>query len=889
MQKSDVLDEFFRNGGSVCPFAKAAADRDAIVYAENDPQFKDRLISFLTDPMKQVFIVYSPKTPSTHKKAKDRVYNLFKRTLTELIRIQAGGAPEEEITEYVHTQMAMFDDPRSSQRPMLGYDNKPMYAIGMGPNYATNHPRYAPVLCLVVTWLDDIQTAARRFPSILEKIRAKMIDAVGSLYDADELYLRRNPADDWGRNPDDLEQLELIIKARRLYQKLGNVTEVSRKLNIRWPLINYWTKDLQEQDVKIIQARLMREEGRSVKSIAEYFGVAWDTANKWLQNIPYTDPRRELARQLRQSRTSISEIARRLKASTRKIRSWITNIDITDPKIEAVRHLRRQGFSLNQISRETGVSFRVVRRWVEDIEPGQRVIPQHEKAKQLHETGKSYDEIAVIMNKPKTTVYRWIKNPDDLERLGMWVKDLIPEYRKRPAPRYNPLIITDKMKTYRKQRDVTHLFKMHPRDFLRLTTDDDDHIRDIRKSALSLQEYNDYDKITEYPIENDLYLDIQLNKSGTTGWVLNHEGRHRIAAVLNAGEDGVEISIKFYDDKYREITPTKMPKKLIHQMAINWRGLKARTVLMKDIKVKKIRRRNPDDLEHLEKIAEARSLYREGRGRNITSIARQLHVDFYSVREWVEDLIPPPPRRKKLPTKKKQDETCRGCGRELERTRGRGRPPLYCKNCLKSSPRKSELKDQAALECRKCGKTISQRRIGRNRIYCNKCRPTRPEKLRPPKCALCGVELERSRGRGRPRLYCEDCQSRPNPSVTELEALRSDFCEAAQAVYDNWDQDVEGHCDEYAHGGICHDIAEAICDVLYKNEIGCTTFSPSIGDVHVWAVADIEGEAYRVDIIPYLYEQGGGYTWKKIPDIIFEDDDIIIESMGYPFSDYLED
>jgi len=276
------------------------------------------------------------------------------------------------------------------------------------------------------------------------------------------------------------------------------------------------------------------------------------------------------------------------------------------------------------------------------------------------------------------------------------------------------------MKRYRKNREVTHLFKMHPYDFLRLTTDDDEHIQEIRKKARSLQVYNDYDQITEYLIENDLYLDIRLNKEGTVGKIFNHEGRHRSAAVLNAGEDEIEVSIKFLDHKLRDITPTKMPKKLIHQMAKTWRGLKTRTVPLSDIKVARYKtRRNP---------------------------------------------------------------------------------------------------------------------------------------------------------------------------ISKLEELRSEFRDAAQAEYDSWHQDETGYSSSHDHyGGICGEIAEAICNILEDNNISSTTFSPSIGDVHVWAVADIDGEAYRVDIIPQVYETGGGYTWRKIPDVTFDERDIIIQSMWNSFEDYLNE
>lgn len=122
-----------------------------------------------------------------------------------------------------------------------------------------------------------------------------------------------------------------------------------------------------------------------------------------------------------------------------------------------------------------------------------------------------------------------------------------------------------------------------------------------------------------------------------------------------------------------------------------------------------------------------------------------------------------------------------------------------------------------------------------------------------------------------------------------LENLRADLCLEAQKIYDDWEQDEDGYDEEYGHGGICQDIASAFCDVLSELDIECTIFSPSIGEIHVFSIANIDGEAYQVDIPPYVYERGGGYCWQKIPEVIFEPSDIIIEPMGFPFQDYLEE
>ena len=107
-----------------------------------------------------------------------------------------------------------------------------------------------------------------------------------------------------------------------------------------------------------------------------------------------------------------------------------------------------------------------------------------------------------------------------------------------------------------------------------------------------------------------------------------------------------------------------------------------------------------------------------------------------------------------------------------------------------------------------------------------------------------------------------------------LEKHRSNFVKIAQGVYDEWDENP----DEYAGGGICHLIADAIADYLVDRDFEATTISDSIGEVHVWTAVNVPGEGiYRVDIPPYTYETGGGYNWQKVHDVEFDESDVIID------------
>ena len=105
------------------------------------------------------------------------------------------------------------------------------------------------------------------------------------------------------------------------------------------------------------------------------------------------------------------------------------------------------------------------------------------------------------------------------------------------------------------------------------------------------------------------------------------------------------------------------------------------------------------------------------------------------------------------------------------------------------------------------------------------------------------------------------------------------LADIAQAIYNTWNASDETYGDfEVGFGGICHLIAEKIVDYLYSIGIPASTVS-SNAEVHVYAVAQAQEGVFVIDIPPYSYETGGGYSWKKIPDIIFDEDYIVINKI----------
>ena len=130
------------------------------------------------------------------------------------------------------------------------------------------------------------------------------------------------------------------------------------------------------------------------------------------------------------------------------------------------------------------------------------------------------------------------------------------------------------------------------------------------------------------------------------------------------------------------------------------------------------------------------------------------------------------------------------------------------------------------------------------------------------------------------------------PSVQIVRSLLLQLAQAAQQVYNAWEQNDDGYDEMYGGGGICHDIADAMCGILSSKGIECTTFSASIGEVHVWAIAKFAEGVYSIDIPPNVYETGGGYTWKKMRDITFTPNDINIDKITADpneFDQYSED
>lgn len=128
-----------------------------------------------------------------------------------------------------------------------------------------------------------------------------------------------------------------------------------------------------------------------------------------------------------------------------------------------------------------------------------------------------------------------------------------------------------------------------------------------------------------------------------------------------------------------------------------------------------------------------------------------------------------------------------------------------------------------------------------------------------------------------------DIGSIPGPAA--VRARLPDLASAAQAVYDAWDQGDDGNDPELGAGGICDRIADALLPVLLDAGVEhVATVQASCGENHIFVVALLEDGIYHVDIPPGVYEDGGGYVWRKRPGIRFSEDDVALHKVAPPVS-----
>jgi hypothetical protein len=124
------------------------------------------------------------------------------------------------------------------------------------------------------------------------------------------------------------------------------------------------------------------------------------------------------------------------------------------------------------------------------------------------------------------------------------------------------LVVSDRMRAKMRRDGASPPVMMNARTFLHVTTKDDQHQDEIKGAASSLHDYNEMAKTREgYP-----YLSVLMDKSGSAR-IIGHDGRHRIAAAINAGHDHVPVALMISDHEYRPVKnyKGKLPKLIAGQ------------------------------------------------------------------------------------------------------------------------------------------------------------------------------------------------------------------------------------------------------------------------------------------------------------------------------------
>ena len=151
--------------------------------------------------------------------------------------------------------------------------------------------------------------------------------------------------------------------------------------------------------------------------------------------------------------------------------------------------------------------------------------------------------------------------------------------------------------------------------------------------------------------------------------------------------------------------------------------------------------------------------------------------------------------------------------------------------------------------------------------------PSHPSQTRSPQ--KCRTKLKRNSRRDpneNNNTVSKKSPSNPERDNKEIRALLPELCSTAQKIYDDWDQDENGHDQEVGHGGICDLISQGFSEIFAEHGWE-TNEGGQEGDNHSFLFirkTPHSSKAFGIDIPPHIYETGGGYSWRKIPHVTFQ-------------------
>ena len=126
------------------------------------------------------------------------------------------------------------------------------------------------------------------------------------------------------------------------------------------------------------------------------------------------------------------------------------------------------------------------------------------------------------------------------------------------------------------------------------------------------------------------------------------------------------------------------------------------------------------------------------------------------------------------------------------------------------------------------------------------------------------------------------------PLLAAAQALADQLVAVAQREYDDWD---ESDVDKFSGGGICHLIAEKLVGVFDRAGIEAS-YVWSCHEQHAYVACQLAEGVITLDVPHRLYKRGAGFTWTKLPNVVFSAADLAwycVDANPAAYSAYIED
>ena len=178
----DEMTRFYNGQDKVCPFMSASVTRFVLVpETYNDNHIAPAMLDWAksTTPLALTYIW--EKDPHAER---DATIGLF----GNLLRVLVEDMTQEKVdAKGLEAELAIAFAPESDVHPMLGYEDKPFYAVAMGPKHTS---RYAPCASMVITKMSDVAAVHK---DIVATIRQRAFARYGAHYDATGVFLEPRP------------------------------------------------------------------------------------------------------------------------------------------------------------------------------------------------------------------------------------------------------------------------------------------------------------------------------------------------------------------------------------------------------------------------------------------------------------------------------------------------------------------------------------------------------------------------------------------------------------------------------------------------------------------------------------------------------------------------